>query len=68
MRSTNMIPVAVVAAALTAGCEVEKTKDGDVTLPSYEVSKTRARQLYRSVMRDFRESSWAGEAKKQMGG
>lgn len=33
-----------------------------------DVSKARARQLYRSVMRDFRESPWAGEAKKQMGG
>ena len=33
-----------------------------------EVSKTRSRQLYRSVVREFRESTWAGEAKKQMGG
>jgi hypothetical protein len=33
-----------------------------------DISRTRARQLYRSVMRDFRESKWAGDAKKQLGG
>jgi hypothetical protein len=41
MKSTNlMLPVLVLAGAVTAGCEVEKTKEGDVTLPQYEVSKT----------------------------
>ncbi|MEO6711211.1 MAG: hypothetical protein ABI054_13385 [Planctomycetota bacterium] len=33
-----------------------------------DVSKARARQLYRSVIREFKQSSWAEDAKKQMGG
>ncbi len=32
-----------------------------------ETSKTRARGLYRSVIREYKESTWAGEARKQMG-
>ena len=33
-----------------------------------DLSKTRARQLYRSVIREFKASTWAGDAKKQLGG
>lgn len=33
-----------------------------------DASKARARQLYRSVMREYKQSNWADEAKKQMGG
>jgi hypothetical protein len=33
-----------------------------------ETSKSRARQLYRSVIREYKGSNWAGDARKQMGG
>ena len=43
MRRSNRLLAAVIAVGGIglAGCEVEKTKDGDVTLPAYDVSKTR---------------------------
>jgi predicted RecA/RadA family phage recombinase len=42
MRIMNMVVpmLAVCGVILTSGCEVEKTKDGDVTLPKYDVTKT----------------------------
>ncbi|MEO6078313.1 MAG: hypothetical protein ABIQ86_00835 [Steroidobacteraceae bacterium] len=42
MRIENRVlaMVGVACAMVFAGCEVEKKKDGDVTLPKYEVSKT----------------------------
>jgi hypothetical protein len=42
MRITNMVlPLLAVCGGIwTSGCEVEKTKDGDVTLPKYDVTKT----------------------------
>lgn len=42
MRNTHTVlaAIAAVAAFGLAGCEVEKTSDGDVTLPNYEVTKT----------------------------
>ena len=40
MRIPNvLLPVAMVSAVLVTGCEVEKTSEGDVTLPKYEVNK-----------------------------
>jgi hypothetical protein len=43
MNKTNMpLAACVVAGAfVAAGCDVDKTKDGNVTLPQYEVSKTK---------------------------
>jgi hypothetical protein len=38
--NTVLVAVLVSGAIALAGCEVEKTKDGDVTLPAYDVSKT----------------------------
>jgi hypothetical protein len=40
MRILKTIVLAVCGGVLTSACEVEKTKDGDVTLPNYEVTKT----------------------------
>jgi hypothetical protein len=42
MRNQVTLLAGVVAGAFSlAGCEVEKTKDGNVTIPEYEVSQTR---------------------------
>ena len=43
MKTTNMLlaACAVAGAFVATGCDVDKTKDGNVTLPEYEVSKTR---------------------------
>ena len=43
MNKTNMLlaACAVAGAFVATGCDVDKTKDGNVTLPEYEVSKTR---------------------------
>lgn len=42
MRKTSFILAAVVSAAslALAGCDVEKTQEGNVDVPNYEVSKT----------------------------
>lgn len=42
MKTGNRIQVAAISTVIfaLAGCDVEKTKEGDVTLPQYEVSKT----------------------------
>ena len=37
---TTILVLAAAGAVALAGCEVEKTEEGDVTLPKYEVSKT----------------------------
>ncbi|MEO6185528.1 MAG: hypothetical protein ABIP38_07260 [Steroidobacteraceae bacterium] len=43
MRIGKTAAVIVLAACVVgvAGCDVEKKKDGDITLPQYEVSKTK---------------------------
>jgi hypothetical protein len=43
MKKTNMLlaTCTVAGAFVAAGCDVQKTKDGNVTLPEYEVSKTK---------------------------
>lgn len=38
---TTIAGLAFTATFLLAGCDVEKTQEGDVTLPKYEVEKTK---------------------------
>lgn len=43
MKAGNRIPVCAAATTfvvMLSGCDVEQTREGDVTVPRYEVSKT----------------------------
>ena len=40
-RSTLIAGLVAAAAVGLVGCDVDKTREGDVTLPKYEVEKTR---------------------------
>ena len=40
LKKTTMMTLAALSAAALAACDVDKTREGNVTMPKYEVSKT----------------------------